>query len=155
MTVNAKMKHCLKQNIMKKILIAVSFVFASFFNLFSEDDLVVKPIYEFKSGNLRNPFLPRQFGKMAQGEEYVHISALKLKGITFSGNSKSAMFVSIGGSDFNYLLIDGVFYGENNKEISEITGEVKNNFEAVLRQGDKEILYRLEKPVNENRFRPE
>jgi len=142
---------------MNKVTTVVIILFAVLlpFYAFAEDELSVKPIYEFKSAGARNPFLPRQFSQMAQGEEYVHISALKLKGITISGESKSAIFVSAGGADFNYLLIDGIFYGENSKELNQITGEVKSSYEAVLRQGDKEIVYRLEKPVNENRFRPE
>jgi hypothetical protein len=133
------------------VLGAFAFAYA---DSIDSDELIVKPIYEFSNKNKRDPFVPRQFRNLLQSNKDIVISTLLLEGITLTKDSKTALFVNRSGGNFNYILADGIFYGENNTRIPEITGEIRNGNEVMLRQGDREILFKMSKETTGSDIRP-
>lgn len=132
-------------------LFAIICVFAQ------EEELVfkIKPIYEFNFKAGRDPFEPRILKQQIPAIVDVDISTLKLLGITESKGVKTALFMSRSGSAFGFIFIDGVLYGENNKQILGISGEIKSNEEVLLKQGDKEVLFKLTKDIEGPNIKPE
>ncbi|MCX8092787.1 MAG: hypothetical protein N3E50_01310 [Candidatus Goldbacteria bacterium] len=122
-----------------------------------EQELIfeIKPIYEFTFKAGRDPFEPRILKEQIPAMIDVDISTFKLMGITESQGVKTALFMSRSGSTFGFIFIDGVLYGENNKKIPGITGEIKNKEEVLLIQGDKEVLFKLTPDIEGPNIKPE
>jgi hypothetical protein len=133
--------------------ILCTFVFA-YADIGDSEELTVKPIYEFSNKSKRDPFVPRQFRNLLQSNRDVVISTLLLEGITLTNESKTALFMNRSGGNFSYILADGIFYGENNTPIPEITGEIRNENEVMLRQGDREILFKMSKEATGSDIKP-
>ncbi len=134
------------------------FIYGLFSIVFAqEQELVfeIKPVYEFNYKAGRDPFEPRTLKQQIPAIVDVDISTFKLLGITESDGIKTALFMSRSGSPFGFIFIDGVLYGENNKQIPGITGEIKNNEEVILKQGDKEVLFKLTKDIEGPNIKPE
>ena len=114
-----------------------------------------KPIFEYKVDSGRDPFSPGQLIKYVRGQSNVQISSLMLEGITITGNRKSALLRTTGGFMFSYIFEDGRLYGDNSKVIEGITGKILNKYEVLLQQGDREILFKLEKGMTGYNIGPE
>ena len=138
--------------------IIYSFLYSLFAIVFAqEQELVfeIKPVYEFNFKAGRDLFEPRILKHQIPAIVDVDISTFKLMGITESNGVKTALFMSRSGSSFGFIFIDGVLYGENNKQISGISGEIKSNEEVILRQGDKEVLFKLTPDIEGPNIKPE
>lgn len=122
-----------------------------------EQELVfeIKPVYEFNFKAGRDPFEPRILKQQIPAIVNVDISTFKLLGITESNGTKTALFMSRSGSTFGFIFIDGMLYGENNKQIPGVSGEIKNNEEVLLKQGDKEVLFKLMQDIEGPNIKPE
>jgi hypothetical protein len=107
------------------------------------DEFEIKPVYEFSYKAGRDPFEPRYKNNSIKINDLIDISALYLMGITVSGGGKAALFSFKNGSNFGYVFMDGKLYGENNTVIEDIKGEINENSEVILIQGDREILFKL------------
>ena len=100
-----------------------------------------QPVYKTKGRN--DPFLPPRFGKLHKVAEQVDIENLKLTGIIRNPQRALALFSSRTGPKFGYLLKGERLYRENFQPIPEITGEISHPRKVVLKQGDREIVFRL------------
>ncbi|PKL92312.1 MAG: hypothetical protein CVV21_03090 [Candidatus Goldiibacteriota bacterium HGW-Goldbacteria-1] len=118
-------------------------------------DFSAKPIFEYKVESGRDPFSPRQLIKYVRGQSNVQISSLMLEGITITGNRKSALLRTTGGFMFSYIFEEGKLYADNSKVIEGITGKILNQYEVLLQQGDREILFKLEKDMTGYNIGPE
>lgn len=154
----------LKREKQRYIIIIISYIYFFLHCLFAimyvfaqEEDMFfkIKPIYEFNFKVGRDPFEPRTLKQQIPAIVDVDISTLKLLGIIESNGVKSALFMSRSGSTFGFIFINGVFYGENNKQIYGISGEIKSNEEVLLKQGDKEVLFKLTKDIEGPNIKPE
>ena len=148
----------------QRYIIISNIIFLFLYNLFivinifaQEQELVfeIKPVYEFNFKAGRDPFEPRILNQQIPVIVDVDISTFKLMGITESQGVKTALFMSRSGTSFGFIFIDGVLYGENNRQIPGITGEIKNNEEVLLRQGDKEVLFKLTHDIEGPNIKPE
>jgi hypothetical protein len=115
----------------------------------------IKPIYEFSFKAGRDPFEPRILKQQIPAIVDIDISTFKLVGITESQGVKTALFMSRSGSSFGFIFVDGVLYGENNKKIPGITGEIRSKDEVLLRQGDREVLFKLTVDIEGPNIKPE
>jgi|GEM_PF-1084036 hypothetical protein len=103
----------------------------------------IKPLYIFQNSGGRDPFSPRYKEETFPTVVAVDITTLALLGITESNNVKTALFKSKIGSNFGYIFTGGRMYGDNDEIISDIAGEFKSDMEVLLRQGDREVLFKL------------
>jgi hypothetical protein len=101
-----------------------------------------QPVYQPKGR--RDPFLQPWAGKLHKVTEQVDIENLKLTGIIRNPQRALALFSSRTGPKFGYLLKGDRLYRENFQPVPEITGEVSNPQKVILRQGDREIIFRLD-----------
>ncbi|HPD18099.1 MAG TPA: hypothetical protein PLF61_00365 [Candidatus Goldiibacteriota bacterium] len=115
----------------------------------------IKPIYEFGFKAGRDPFEARIQKQQIPAIIDVDISTFKLIGITESQGIKTALFMCRSGTPFGFIFVDGTLYGENNKQIHGISGEIKSNDEVLLRQGDKEVLFKLTQDIEGPNIKPE
>ena len=113
------------------------------------------PIFEFKNETGRDPFSAKQLITYMGQQDNLQISTLMLEGITNTGNRKTALFSTTGGFKSGYIFEDGVLYGDNDKVIEGIEGKILNKDEIILKQGDKEVLFKLDKEVSGYNIRPE
>ncbi|MFP4466530.1 MAG: hypothetical protein ACLFP1_05720 [Candidatus Goldiibacteriota bacterium] len=118
-----------------------------------EDVFVIKPFYEFKGG--RDLFSPKIERDLLQSSSQVDIGSLKLEGIISGRDIETALFIGKSGVKFGYILRNGEFFRENEKKVEGIKGFIKNANEAVLIQGDKEIVFRLSDEFQQQYIRPE
>ncbi len=118
-------------------------------------DFSAKPVFEYRVDSGRDPFSPTQLVKFVRGQSNIQISSLMLEGITITGNSKSALLRTTGGFLFSYIFEDGKLYGDNSKVIEGITGKILNEHEVILKQGDREIIFKLEKDATGYNIGPE
>lgn len=107
------------------------------------DDFTVKPIYIFQNKAGRDPFSPRFVKDSSFSISAVDITTLSIQGVSESNGVRTALFRTKSGMSFGYIFVDGRLYGDNDLEIADVTGEFKNDFEVLLRQGDREVLFRL------------
>jgi len=103
--------------------------------------LLLQPRYEARGR--RDPFVQPKAGRLHQVMERVDISTLRLTGVIRNPKQALALFVSQSGSKFGYLLKGGRLYRENQQVIPDITGKVINPRKVVLKQGDKQIVFKL------------
>lgn len=144
--------------IISNIIYCFLYIFLVFsFVLAQEQELTfeIKPLYEFNYKAGRDPFTPRTLKQQIPAIIDIDISTFKLLGITESAGIKAALFASRSGTSFGFIFIDGVLYGENNKKIEGISGEFKSNQEVLLRQGDKEVLFKLSPDIEGPNIKPE
>jgi len=118
-------------------------------------DFTAKPAFEYKVESGRDPFSPKQLITYVRGQSNVQISSLMLEGITITGTNKSALLRTTGGFLFSYIFKDGKLYGDNSKVIEGVSGRILNNNELLLKQGDKEIIFKLEKDMTGYNILPE
>lgn len=118
------------------------------------DDLTVKPAYSFTNKGGRDPFSPRYMGQPVPVFAKVDITSLALLGVTETEGVKAALFVNKTGQSVGFVFTEGRMYGDNNEEVTGITGEIKSSSEVLLVQGDKEVLYTLNEQVNSLNIRP-
>jgi len=121
----------------------------------AEDEFEIKPLYVFQNKAARDPFTARNEKHSTTAVVNVDISTFSLLGITQSGGLKTALFKSRSGSPFGYIFTEGRLYGENDRVIPGIDGEIRGVDTVVLRQGDKEVLFRLDAAVDGPNIRPE
>lgn len=119
------------------------------------DEFTIKPLYVFSNKGKRDPFKPRYKKDVIPVVDTVDISSLILLGITETKQSKAALFKTASGSDVSYIFINGNMYKENEEIIIDIKGEIRNEKEVLLKQGDKEILFKLSDEVTGPDIRPE
>ncbi len=152
------LKKEIKKDIILKGIIIVMLLINTAFILADDketDEFVIKPLYVFSNKGKRDPFKPRYKKEVIPVIDTVDISTLVLQGITETKQSKAALFKTMSGSDVSYIFINGKMYKENEEIISDVKGEIKNNKEVVLKQGDKEILFKLSDEVTGPDIRPE
>ncbi len=151
------LKKELKKDIILKGIIIVIVLLNSIFVLADDKDIeefAIKPLYVFSNKGKRDPFKPRYKKEVIPVIDTIDISTLVLQGITETRQSKAALFKTASGSDVSYIFINGKMYRENEEVISDIKGEIKNDKEVVLKQGDKEILFKLSDDVTGPDIRP-
>jgi len=119
-----------------------------------DDELEVKPLYIFQNKADRDPFEPRGKKQAVPPIAEVDITTFRLLGITESGGVKAALFRSKSGNPFGYIFIGTKLYGDNDKVVAGVDGEIKNDEEVILVQGDKEVLFKLEEDMAGNNIRP-
>ena len=119
-----------------------------------EMDFDIKPIYQFQNKSGRDPFEPRYKKELAPAVVEVDISTFLLIGITKSEGANAALFKSKSGNPFGYIFINGKLYGENERIIPDIAGEIKSDSEVVLVQGDREVLFKLSEDGGGPNIRP-
>lgn len=119
----------------------------------SEDEFLIKPLYIFKNKGNRDPFKPRYKANIIPVVENISISTLVLQGITETQETKAALFKS-SGENTSYILMDGKFYRENEEVVPGIFGEIISEKEVILRQGDKEIIFKLSDDVTGSNIGP-
>ena len=137
------LKNRKKQFIIKLIYISISVLFSGM--LFASSETInyeIKPKYSFANKGGRDIFTPRNDMEVNYMER-VDISALRLNGISGINGTKAALFGTKSSSEFGYVFMNGALLGENEEIVQGITGEVRNDKEVMLRQGDKEILFKL------------
>lgn len=119
------------------------------------ENLEIKPSYVFQDKAGRDPFEPRYEKEVAPAFKEVDITTFSLQGITTDDRGmKAALFKSRSGNPFGYIFIGDKLYGENDQVISDVTGEIKSDKEALLRQGDREVLFKIEEDVSGPDIRP-
>lgn len=122
----------------------------------SGDDFTVKPSYIFQNKAGRDPFVPRFIKETSFSILAVDITTLSIMGVSESLGVKTALFRTKSGMSFGYIFTDGRLYGDNDLQIADVTGEFKSDFEILLRQGDREVLFRLpSETTNGPNIRPE
>lgn len=119
------------------------------------DDFEIKPVYVFVNKAGRDPFEPRHKTQAAPAMMDVDITTFSLLGITESKGMQAALFKSKSGNPFGYIFIDGKLYGENDRVIADVSGEIKQNEEVLLIQGDREVLFKLDDRNNGPNIRPD
>jgi hypothetical protein len=119
------------------------------------NDFEIKPAYDFVYKAGRDPFEPRYKTEAAPAMIDVDITTFSLQGITESKGAQAALFKSKSGNPFGYIFMDGKLYGENERVIPDVTGEIKENAEVLLVQGDKEVLFKLDDQVDGPNIRPD
>ena len=118
-------------------------------------DFSAKPVFEYKVESGRDPFSPKQLVTYVRTQSNVQISSLMLEGITITGKNKSALLRTTGGFLFSYIFEDGRLFGDNSKVIEGVSGKILNDNELLLKQGDKEIIFKLEKDMTGYNILPE
>ncbi len=118
-------------------------------------DFSAKPVFEYKVESGRDPFSPKQLVTYVRTQSNVQISSLMLEGITINGKNKSALLRTTGGFLFSYIFEDGRLFGDNSKVIEGVSGKILNDNELLLKQGDKEIIFKLEKDMTGYNILPE
>ena len=118
------------------------------------DELIVRPGYIFSNKGGRDPFYPRHIGQPLSAYTGVDISSLSLAGVTVTNGVQAALFVNKTGQSAGFVFVNGKMYGDNDQEIIGINGEIKSSSEVLLIQGDKEVMYTLNEPVNSLNIRP-
>ena len=101
-----------------------------------------QPVYKIEGR--RDPFLQPWTGKLHKVTEQVDIENLKLTGIIRNPRRAMALFSSRIGPKFGYLLKGDRLYRENFQPVPGIIGEISNPQKVVLKQGDREIIFRLD-----------
>jgi hypothetical protein len=119
------------------------------------DDFEIKPVYIFVDKAGRDPFEPRYKTEVAPAMVDVDITTFSLQGITESKGMQAALFKSKSGSPFGYIFIDGKLYGENDRIIPDVSGEIKENQQVLLVQGDKEVLFKIDEQLDGPNIRPD
>ena len=87
-------------------------------------------------------------------KEAVEVTSKKVR-ITITGKNKSALLRTTGGFLFSYIFEDGRLFGDNSKVIEGVSGKILNDNELLLKQGDKEIIFKLEKDMTGYNILPE
>jgi hypothetical protein len=121
----------------------------------SEDEFEIKPLYIFEDKAGRDPFEPRHRKEAVPAMMSVDITTFSLQGITESRGMLAALFKSKSGNPFGYIFMDGKLYGENDRVIPDIAGEIKANNEVLLIQGDREVLFKLDENTDGPNIRPD
>lgn len=140
-----------------KILIYCVFMGCLWGNLFSSqepDELTVKPAYIFTNKGGRDPFSPRHMAEPVPAFVKIDITSLALLGVTETNGVQAALFVNKTGQSVGFVFMNGKMYGDNDEEISGITGNIKSHSEVLLVQGDREVLYTLTPQINSLNIRP-
>jgi hypothetical protein len=119
------------------------------------DDFEIKPVYIFVNKAGRDPFEPRYKTEAAPAMVDVDITTFSLQGITESKGMQAALFKSKSGNPFGYIFIDGRLYGENDRVIPDVSGEIRENQQVLLVQGDREVLFKLDEQLNGPDIRPD
>ena len=119
------------------------------------DDFEIKPVYVFVDKAGRDPFEPRYKTEAAPAMVDIDITTLSLQGITESRGVQAALFKSKSGNPFGYIFIDGKLYGENDRIIPDVSGEIKENQQVLLIQGDREVLFKIDEQLDGPNIRPE
>lgn len=119
------------------------------------DEFEIKPLYVFENKAGRDPFEPRYKKEAAPAVVEVDITTFSLQGITESKGIQAALFKSKSGNPFGYIFMDGRLYGENDKVIPDVAGEIKEGGEVILIQGDREVLFRLNESIEGPNIRPD
>jgi hypothetical protein len=119
------------------------------------DDFEIKPVYIFVNKAGRDPFEPRYKTEAAPAMVDVDITTFSLQGITESKGLQAALFKSKSGNPFGYIFIDGKLYGENDRIIPDVSGEIKENQQVLLIQGDREVLFKLDEQIDGPNIRPD
>ena len=153
----------LKQENKKYIMVMISALLLSVFLGFAvikaeenADDFTVKPIYIFQNKAGRDPFTPRFEKENSFSISAVDITTLSIQGVSESNGIKTALFRTKSGMTFGYIFTEGKLYGDNDVEITDVNGEFKSDFEVMLRQGDREVLFRLPSEASDGpNIRPE
>ncbi len=153
------LKKGIKKSIILKAIVVILVLFIINLYILAEnqdnDEFTIKPVYVFLNKGKRDPFKPKYMKDIIPVVDAVDISSLVLLGITETRQSKAALFKTVSGSDVSYIFMNGRMYKENEEIIIDIQGEIKNEKEVVLRQGDKEILFKLSDEVKSPDIRPE
>ncbi|HRU39071.1 MAG TPA: hypothetical protein P5511_04280 [Candidatus Goldiibacteriota bacterium] len=121
----------------------------------AEDEYLIKPLYEFKNKAKRDPFSARHEKDSTIAAVSVDITTFSLIGITQSGQLKTALFKSKNGTPFGYIFAEGRLYGENDRVIEGIEGEIRGVDIVLLRQGDREVIFKLDVSTEGPNIRPE
>jgi hypothetical protein len=153
----------LKQENKRYIMVMISALLLSVFLGFAvikaegnADDFTVKPIYIFQNKAGRDPFTPRFEKENSFSISAVDITTLSIQGVSESNGIKTALFRTKSGIAFGYIFTEGKLYGDNDMEITDVNGEFKSDFEVMLRQGDREVLFRLPSEASDGpNIRPE
>lgn len=119
------------------------------------EDFEIRPIYQFEYKSARDPFEPRHKREAAPAVAEIDISTFSLMGVTESGGIQAALFRNRNGNPFGYIFMDGKLYGENDRVITGVAGEIRDSGEVLLIQGDREVLFRLNETINGPNIRPE
>ncbi len=116
----------------------------------------IKPLYVFQNKGSRDPFIPRYKTGVFPSALTVDISTFSLLGITESRGEKAALFKSKSGVQLGYVFMNGKLMAENDVNVSDVAGEFRGSMEILLRQGDKEVLFKLAKqPTTSPNIRPD
>ncbi len=126
-------------------------------NLFSNqetDELTVRPAYIFTNKGGRDPFSPRYMAQPIPAFVKIDITSLALLGVTETNGMQAALFVNKTGQSVGFVFMNGKMYGDNDEEITGISGEIRNHSEVLLLQGDREVLYTITPQLNSLNIRP-
>ncbi|MCE5301458.1 MAG: hypothetical protein LLG37_11405 [Spirochaetia bacterium] len=109
-----------------------------------DESLEIKPVYIFQNKGNRDPFVPRFRQEALSSVAMVDITTFTLLGITTdSQGRRAALFRSKSGSTSGYVFLEGRLYGDNDEEVNYISGEWKGERDILLRQGDREVLFKM------------
>lgn len=105
--------------------------------------LLVRSKIAYHSKGRRDPFVQPRINNYHHLLGQVDIESLKLTGIIRNDQQATALFTTQTGPRFGYLLKQGKLYRENHQPVTGITGDVINPKQVVLRQGEREIIFKL------------
>lgn len=109
----------------------------------TEEEDLFAPTVSFQAKGRRDPFVQPPAGMLHNVMTRVDITVLRLTGVIQHPRRSLALFTTVTGPRFGYLLRDGKLYGENRRPVPGVTGQVLDQDQAVLTQGDKRLVYRL------------
>jgi hypothetical protein len=109
----------------------------------SDDESLFAPTAAFQAKGRRDPFVQPPAGMLHNVMTRVDITVLRLTGVIQHPQRSVALFATTTGPRFGYLLKGGKLYGENQRPVPGVTGQVLDRDQAVLTQGDKRMVYRL------------
>jgi len=109
----------------------------------SSETLQVKPQVKYMSKGRRDPFVKPLAGRLFNVMQKVDIETLRLTGVIRNSRQAVALFASQSGPKFGFLLKNGKLYRENHQTVSGITGKVVNPGKVILKQGEKQIVFKL------------
>jgi len=98
--------------------------------------------FTYKAKNRRDPFIQPSSRAIAKSGK-INIVNLKLVGMLRNPQKVMALFTAKTGPKFGYLFQDNRLFKENHQPIVGISGEINNPKEVVLRQGEKEVVFKL------------
>jgi Tfp pilus assembly protein PilP len=97
----------------------------------------------YEARGRRDPFVQPSAGRLNQVIENINIENLRLTGVIRNPKQAMALFASQTGTKFGYVLKGTKLYRENHQAIPGITGKVLNPKEVLLKQGEKQIVFKL------------